>query len=48
MPFTTWLPAVVTDAAWLSAGLILGATLVAVWQRLHARREARLAEWDPY
>ncbi len=48
MPVTTWLPAVITDAAWLSAGLVLGAALVAAWQRLSARRQARLAEWDPY
>jgi len=48
MPITAWLPAVATDAVWLGAGLLLGVSAVALWQRLAARRAARLSEWDPY
>ena len=48
MPLTHWLSPVIVDAAWLGAGVIIGVSLVALWQRLHARRVARLEEWDPY
>jgi hypothetical protein len=36
------------ELAWLSAGVLLGIGGVVLRQRLHAWREARATEWDPY
>ena len=36
-------------AAWLAAGMVLGAGAMLAWRRLREWREQRLAgEWDPY
>ncbi len=36
------------DLGLVAVGLVLGAGALVAWQRLHAWREQRLSEWDPY
>ncbi|MBX9593456.1 MAG: hypothetical protein K2X46_03765 [Roseomonas sp.] len=40
-------PAVV-ELGLVAMGLLIGAGALTAWQRLHAWREQRYAEWDPY
>jgi hypothetical protein len=39
---------VLTDIGLVTMGLFLGIGAMVAWQRLHAWREQRYAEWDPY
>lgn len=36
------------DLGLVGMGLVLGVGALMAWQRLHAWREQRLSEWDPY
>lgn len=36
------------NAGFVVAGLLLGAGALMAWQKLHAWREQRYSEWDPY
>lgn len=48
MVVAAWMPMLVVDAVWLSAGLLAGGGLVAAWHRYSAWRAERAMEWDPY